>query len=488
MISMRILRFDRWVTAVLLLSVWMAGMGKASACSVAWEFPELLPPGYEDRLETHSPAGDGMEPLSTGTLTPVPVTIDPLGAPPDTPWTVFVGTLNVRNEPSTRGGSTTVVGSLSRDSLVTGDYFVVEESDEEWIRFVQGDLVRWISRTGVTRPHPANVAAIAEHGDLPIGPEIVNRWWAVPIDYEPSDLVTIPSIYTNNVSGRIYLLREEARDAVTAMIDAARADGIDFRVASPYRSGERQTSIYLNNVSNNLAQRFSAPPGHSEHQLGTCVDFSRGPTGPFLRTSDAAWQWLDVHGADHGFVQTYTADNIDETGYIEEPWHWRYFGAPEFPVTLSAVPAEGGTVSGGGLVARNSETVIAAAPAPGFAFVGWTGDVESAENPLTLTVTGELTVTAQFMDAFEAGRLAGRREVIEDPSDFGLHTADSIQDLRMGGLLLRADGQEGVRLELILETSSDLVEWQPLESVERQLPLPPDKTFYRVRAAPVETP
>ena len=341
--------FSQGKFLLIVLTFWIAGMAKIHACSVAWEFPELVPTGYHDRLDVMavSPA-QTMEPLATGPLTPVPVFIDPLGAPPNEPWTVFASVLNVRSEPSIRGGSSTVVGTLSRGTRIPGSYFIVEESDEEWIRIQQNGLTRWISRTGVTRPHPANLAGIAAYGDLPIGTEIVNRWWGVPIDYEPSDLVTVPSVYTNNIAGRDYLLREEARDAVVAMIEAAWADGVDFRVASPYRSGERQTSIYQSNVANNLAQRFSAPPGHSEHQLGTCIDFSRGPSGPFLSTSDAAWQWLDASGADHGFVQTYTADNIDQTGYIEEPWHWRYFGVTEFAVTLVAKPVGSGELTGGG--------------------------------------------------------------------------------------------------------------------------------------------
>jgi D-alanyl-D-alanine dipeptidase len=261
-------------------------------------------------------------------LTLIPVEIDLLGAPPDTPWTVFALALNVRTEPSVRGGSATVVGTLPRGTAVAGIYYIVAESDEEWLEIIFNGETRYISRTGVTRPHPFNVQNIDAFTNLSVGSEIVNRWWAVPISYEPTDLVHVPLEYTNNVEGRQYLLRRAARDAVVAMIDAARAEGIDFRVASPYRSGATQTTIYQNNVSNNLAQRSSAPPGHSEHQLGTTTDFSLAPSGRFLNNNDPAYLWLAENAARFGFVQTYTAGNIAETGYIEEPWHWRYLIDP----------------------------------------------------------------------------------------------------------------------------------------------------------------
>lgn len=112
-----------------------------------------------------------------------------------------------------------------------------------------------------------------------------------------------------------------------AMIDAAREDGIDMRVSSPYRSGTYQQVLFGNAVSRRgLNQRGSAPPGHSEHQLGTTVDISSPSTGRFLRNSDPQHVWLRENGHRFGFRQTYTAENRAETGYIEEPWHWRYMG------------------------------------------------------------------------------------------------------------------------------------------------------------------
>lgn len=257
-------------------------------------------------------------------LTVVPVEIDPLGADPMTPWTVHYSSLRVRSEPTT---DSEILSSLSNGTQVSGIYNLVVESDEEWIEIDWEDGSAHISRTGVYRIHPFNEENIDLFTTIPYGEELVNRWWGVPISYEPDDLVEIPPAYTNRSSA---LLREEVVAAAIELIDALRAEeGLDMVIGSPYRSGPTQQSIYNNNVNNSgLNQRFSAPPGHSEHQLGTTMDFTRVASGRFLRNTDPEYLWLAEHGESFGFRQSYTADNIAETGYIEEPWHWRYWGEP----------------------------------------------------------------------------------------------------------------------------------------------------------------
>lgn len=258
-----------------------------------------------------------------GALTIQPVTIDPLGAVGDVPWIVHYTTLNVRTQPSTSGSS--VVGSLSQNQQVTGTYYLVVESDEEWLGIQFGGQERFIARPAVYRVHPTNTANIASFTNLPYGQELVNRWWGNPSTYAPTDLVTLPTSYTNGLTGR--QLRSEVATAVRAMIDQARLDGVNFYVSSPYRSWASQKSIFDTAVNNDgLAQRYSAPPGHSEHQLGATMDFAANSTGQFLTRNSPEHLWLQANGPGYGFRQSYTQFNTAETGYIEEPWHWRYIG------------------------------------------------------------------------------------------------------------------------------------------------------------------
>ena len=73
---------------------------------------------------------------------------------------------------------------------------------------------------------------------------------------------------------------------------------------------------------------MSAAPGHSQHQLGTAVDFTNSVAAyqvqPVFGQTSAAW-WLQNHATRYGFVLSYPPGK-DETGYRFEPWHYRYIG------------------------------------------------------------------------------------------------------------------------------------------------------------------
>ena len=65
-------------------------------------------------------------------------------------------------------------------------------------------------------------------------------------------------------------------------------------------------------------------------------------------------------------------------------------------VMISALAERGGTVSGAGSYDLGTEMTLTAIPDSGYAFSYWTGDVESMENPLKLTVDVPKSVTAVF--------------------------------------------------------------------------------------------
>ncbi len=276
---------------------------------------------------THPPSSTPTDqpPPDTQHLTLQPVSIDPMGAPPNTPWYIHMGSINIRNAPSTEG--TEVIGRLNSGTVIAGTYLIVDETDEEWLEIEFAGQNAYVSRLGFSRVHPDNLELIERYGNLPYGRETVNRWWGIPLDYEPDDLVTLPPEYTREVEGRDYRLRREAAASAVEMLDAMRTDGLDIYISSPYRSGSHQASIYNNRMRRRgLNQRGTAPPGHSEHQLGTTMDLSSTREGRSLRNTDPQHAWLVAHGHEYGWRQTYTAENIAETGYIEEPWHWRYLG------------------------------------------------------------------------------------------------------------------------------------------------------------------
>ncbi|HEY3117492.1 MAG TPA: D-alanyl-D-alanine carboxypeptidase family protein, partial [Chloroflexota bacterium] len=62
--------------------------------------------------------------------------------------------------------------------------------------------------------------------------------------------------------------------------------------------------------------------GHSQHQLGTAIDFNS--PGGFAGSPGGLWLWL--HAQEYGFVLPYTPASAARTGYVFEPWHLRWVG------------------------------------------------------------------------------------------------------------------------------------------------------------------
>ena len=117
-----------------------------------------------------------------------------------------------------------------------------------------------------------------------------------------------------------------------AMASAARKAGARLRVVSAYRSYASQRTIYRREVrlyGTYRARRSSARPGHSEHQLGTTLDFGAGDRSAdvkqkFART--AAGKWMAQNAWKYGFLMSYPKGKTSKTCYFYEPWHYRYVG------------------------------------------------------------------------------------------------------------------------------------------------------------------
>lgn len=157
---------------------------------------------------------------------------------------------------------------------------------------------------------------------------LVTKETTLKSDYKPSDLRQIPSYM--NPSYTMYL-RAEALDKLEQLWAAAEADGVNLLgIRSAYRSYSTQDSLFRDYVSRHgeeQANRFSARPGQSEHQLGTTVDF--GGTAVDFQAAYADTEqgrWLADNAHLYGFVMSYPAGKEHITGYIFEPWHYRYIG------------------------------------------------------------------------------------------------------------------------------------------------------------------
>lgn len=149
-------------------------------------------------------------------------------------------------------------------------------------------------------------------------------------EWQPSDLVALKPRFM--APGHRGQLREQAAAALTKLMVAAKSKRLSLRVRSGYRSYRRQRSVYRSKVrkfGERRATHISAQAGHSQHQLGTTVDFSvarlKWRLSPRLARRPAG-KWLQKNAYQFGFVQSYPKHQRKRTGYAFEPWHYRYIG------------------------------------------------------------------------------------------------------------------------------------------------------------------
>ena len=121
-------------------------------------------------------------------------------------------------------------------------------------------------------------------------------------------------------------LTDECAAAFDEMAAAAASEGIYLRVQSGYRSYSTQEGLYTrycDSDGQDAADRYSARPGHSEHETGLAIDVN-SVTNAFKDTPEGIW--LAAHCPEYGFILRYPEGKEAQTGYIYEPWHIRYLG------------------------------------------------------------------------------------------------------------------------------------------------------------------
>ncbi len=160
---------------------------------------------------------------------------------------------------------------------------------------------------------------------------VMNKSRKLSASYAPTDLVILQSMPGIRVNKTLYV-RSIIVEPLRQLGAAATAEGIDLSVISAYRSYATQQGTYqywvnYNGGNVNAADQVSARPGHSEHQLGTTVDFSTSEIGDAIGSqfnSAKANSWLLNNAPRFGFKLSYPAGQETVTGFAHEGWHWRY--------------------------------------------------------------------------------------------------------------------------------------------------------------------
>ena len=158
---------------------------------------------------------------------------------------------------------------------------------------------------------------------------LLDTTYRLPRAYRPVGMVAVSRA---GLSGGGSIRRVALAD-LRALVKASRAARTRLAVESAYRSYATQVWTFAKWVRQggiNRALETSARPGHSEHQLGTTIDFKAvGGASPWHyadwgKTREGAW--LRKNAWRFGFVMSYPKGKKSVTCYAYEPWHFRYVG------------------------------------------------------------------------------------------------------------------------------------------------------------------
>lgn len=162
------------------------------------------------------------------------------------------------------------------------------------------------------------------------GRELVDPTLSLPPDYVPPDLASVTQAgFVGDAQVRDFVIRD-----LKKLRKAAAASGVDLGIVVGYRSYADQTTLFNERVAlggRDAALAHTARPGHSEHQLGTTIDFRTADQSDVSSSwgSEPEGIWMEEHAWEYGFILSYPRNMEASTCYDYEPWHFRYMGRPE---------------------------------------------------------------------------------------------------------------------------------------------------------------
>ena len=159
---------------------------------------------------------------------------------------------------------------------------------------------------------------------------LINKQHPIPEDYS----------FNLGVIKDGMLCDERILSDLLTMMQAAKDDGINLAIKSPYRTDSRQETNFNARIKRYMGQGYSymeaykltsqviTVPGASEHQVGLALDIVCDTydslSAGFGDTK--AGQWLAEHSCEYGFILRYPQGKEYITSIDYEPWHFRYVG------------------------------------------------------------------------------------------------------------------------------------------------------------------
>ncbi|MDO4963669.1 MAG: M15 family metallopeptidase, partial [bacterium] len=155
---------------------------------------------------------------------------------------------------------------------------------------------------------------------------LVNKYFYLDEKYIPEDIVSVDknyTVYNAKINKTVY-------DNFMKLANDAKDENLTIKITTGYRDYNFQNTLYNNYVKADgviNADKYSARPGYSEHQLGYSVDLTNAKNVSFDEFEDTEeFRWLKDNAYKYGFILRYPKDKEYITGYIYEAWHYRYVG------------------------------------------------------------------------------------------------------------------------------------------------------------------
>lgn len=197
--------------------------------------------------------------------------------------------------------------------------FINKNKQIEGIKIITNDEIQTCINLKIDNNFYNNINEIKEPNNIDV---LVNKNNKLSNSYIPADLTKINTKYAT----KNQYLRKEAHNAFIIMLKDALKENIHIYAGSTYRSYQYQEWLYNKYVIDytiDIADKFSARPGHSEHQTGLAVDILNKNFN-YLNESDIEYSWLINNSYKYGFILRYPKGKENITGYMYEPWHFRY--------------------------------------------------------------------------------------------------------------------------------------------------------------------